>query len=136
MLTCKIGHTLPAAVSLEPRGKMDGLLRCADVKTGNDAFDKRFTVKTENAETALAVLSPRMQEKLLAAADASCGALLVTFCADGRVSMGVSTGRNFFLPARSSADETAERARIAANLRSLLAVIDETNPVSQEGAAG
>lgn len=135
MLTCKIGHTLPTAVALAPRGKIDGLLRYADMKTGNDAFDKRFTVKTENPETALLVLTPAMQEKLLAAADASCGALLVTFCADGRVSMAVNAGRNFFLPARSSADENAERVRIAGNLQRLLAVIDEANPVSQEGAA-
>ena len=134
MLTCKIGHTLPAAVSLEPRGKMDGLLRYADVKTGNDAFDKRFTVKTDNPEAALLTLTPKMQEKILDAANASPGAFFVTFCQDGRASAAVRTGRNFFVP-----DKKAEGGeRLAENLRKILAIIDEADPIApvkaQEGA--
>ena len=68
MLTCKVGHAFPVGLAITPRGKVDGLLRYADVKTGNEAFDKRFTVKTDNAEAALLTLTPRMQEKILAAA--------------------------------------------------------------------
>ena len=49
MLTCKVGHAFPVGLAITPRGKVDGLLRYADVKTGNEAFDKRFTVKTDSA---------------------------------------------------------------------------------------
>lgn len=131
MLTCKVGHTFPVGFAITPRGKIDGLLRYADMKTENEAFDKRFTVKTDNPEAALLTLTPRMQEKILDAANASPGAFFVTFCQDGRVSAAVRTGRNFFVP-----DKKAEGGeQLAENLRKILAVIDETNPVSQEGAA-
>ena len=63
MLTCKVGHAFPVGLAITPRGKVDGLLRYADVKTGNEAFDKRFTVKTDSADAALLTLTPRMQGK-------------------------------------------------------------------------
>ena len=66
MLTCKVGHSFPIGFAIAPRGKIDGLLRYADVKTGNETFDKRFTVKTDNGDAALLTLTPRMQEKILA----------------------------------------------------------------------
>ena len=134
MLTCKIGHAFPIGLAVTPRGKIDGLLRYADVKTGNERFDRRFTVKTDNGDAALLTLTPRMQEKILAAADASCGAFYVTFCQDGRVSMAVNAGRNFFLSAKAGANANTEQARISENLRRMLEIIDETNPVAQEGA--
>ena len=135
MLTCKTGHAFPIGFAVTPRGKIDGLLRYADVKTGNERFDRRFTVKTDNGDAALLTLAPRMQERILAAADASCGAFYVTFCQDGRVSMAVNAGRNFFLPAKASADARAEQTRISENLRRMLDIIDETNPIAQEGVA-
>ena len=91
MLTCKVGHSFPIGFAIAPRGKIDGLLRYADVKTGNEPFDKRFTVKTDNGDAALLTLTPRMQEKILAAASVSPGPLFVTFCQDGRVSAAVRT---------------------------------------------
>ena len=134
MLTCKVGHAFPAGFAIAPRGKMDGLLRYADMKTENEAFDKRFTVKTDNPEAALLTLTPQMQEKILDAANASPGAFFVTFCQDGRVSAAVRTGRNFFVP-----DKKAEGGeRLAENLRKILAIIDEADPIApvkaQEGA--
>ena len=63
MLTCKVGHAFPVGLAITPRGKVDGLLRYADVKTGNEAFDKRFTVKTDNAEAALALLPKKLRRK-------------------------------------------------------------------------
>ena len=35
MLTCKVGHSFPIGFAIAPRGKIDALLRYADVKTGN-----------------------------------------------------------------------------------------------------
>ena len=137
MLTCKIGHTFPVGFAITPRGKIDGILKYADAKTGNDAFDRRFTIKTDHPEFALLTLTSRMQEKILAAAAASPGAFYVTFCQNGRVSAAVRTGRNFFVPEK--ANGSGERARLAENLRQILAIIDETNPVAptaaQEGEA-
>ena len=138
MLTCRVGHSFPIGLAIAPRGKMDGLLRYADVKTGNETFDKRFTVKTDNGDAALRTLTPRMQEKILAAASVSPGPLYITFCQDGRVSAAVrTTGRNFFVPEKASAEGAC--ARLTENLRKLLAIIDETNPVAaasaQEGEA-
>ena len=135
MMTCEIGHTFPAATALAPRGKIDGLLRYADAKTGNEAFDKRFTVKTDNPEAVLLTLTPRMQQTLLAAADTCGGVFHVTFCQNGRVSMAVRTDRNFFLPGKGSTDAEAERRRISGSLRRLLSIIDEAQPAPQEGAA-
>ena len=130
MLTCKVGHAFPVGLAITPRGKVDGLLRYADVKTGNEAFDKRFTVKTDNAEAALLTLTPRMQEKILAAANASPGAFFVTFCCNGRVSMAVRTGRNFFVPEKHTNDTQAVRKNLQENLRRMLDIIDETNPIA------
>ena len=130
MLTCKVGHAFPVGLAITPRGKVDGLLRYADVKTGNEAFDKRFTVKTDNADAALLTLTPRMQEKILAAANASPGAFFVTFCCDGRVSMAVRTGRNFFVPEKHTNDTQAVRKNLQENLRRMLDIIDETNPIA------
>ena len=138
MLTCKVGHSFPIGFAIAPRGKIDGLLRYADVKTGNETFDKRFTVKTDNGDAALLTLTPRMQEKILAAASVSPGPLFVTFCQDGRVSAAVRTnGRNFFVPEKAGAE--GARARLTENLREILAIVDEANPVAaapaQEGGA-
>mgnify|MGYP002303546065 FL=1 len=138
MLTCKVGHSFPIGLAIAPRGKIDALLRYADVKTGNETFDKRFTVKTDNGDAALLTLTPRMQEKILAAASVSPGPLFVTFCQDGRVSAAVrTTGRNFFVPEKASAE--GARARLTENLRKILAIVDEANPVAaapaQEGEA-
>ena len=130
MLTCKVGHAFPIGFAITPRGKVDGLLRYADVKTENEAFDKRFTVKTDNADAALLTLTPRMQEKILAAANASPGAFFVTFCCDGRVSMAVRTGRNFFVPEKHANDTQAVRKNLQENLRRMLDIIDETNPIA------
>ena len=130
MLTCKVGHAFPVGLAITPRGKVDGLLRYADVKTGNEAFDKRFTVKTDSADAALLTLTPRMQEKILAAANASPGAFFVTFCCDGRVSMAVRTGRNFFVPEKNANDTEAVRKNLQENLRRMLDIIDETNPIA------
>lgn len=127
MLTCKVGHSFPIGFAIAPRGKIDGLLRYADVKTGNETFDKRFTVKTDNGDAALLTLTPRMQEKILAAASVSPGPLFVTFCQDGRVSAAVrTTGRNFFVPEKAGAE--GARARLTENLRKILAIVDEANP--------
>ena len=138
MLTCKVGHRFPIGFAIAPRGKIDALLRYADVKTGNETFDKRFTVKTDNGDAALLTLTPRMQEKILAAASVSPGPLFVTFCQDGRVSAAVrTTGRNFFVPEKAGAE--GARARLTENLRKILAIVDEANPVAaapaQEGEA-
>ena len=130
MLTCKVGHAFPVGLAITPRGKIDGLLRYADVKTENEAFDKRFTVKTDSADAALLTLTPRMQEKILAAANASPGAFFVTFCCDGRVSMAVRTGRNFFVPEKHTNDTQAVRKNLQENLRRMLDIIDETNPIA------
>ena len=134
MLTCKVGHAFPIGFALSPRGKMDGLLRYADVKTENEAFDKRFTIKTDNGEAALLTLTPRMQEKILAAANASPGAFFVTFCQDGRVSMAVRTGRNFFVPEKNANAPETVRKNLQENLRRMMDIIDEANPVASAGA--
>lgn len=134
MLTCKAGHAFPVGLAITPRGKMDGLLRYADVKTENEAFDKRFTIKTDNAEAALLTLTPRMQEKILAAANASPGAFFVTFCQDGRVSMAVRTGRNFFVPEKNANDPETVRKTLQENLRRMMDIVDETNPVAGASA--
>ena len=134
MLTCKVGHTFPIGLAVTPRGKADGLLRYADVKTENESFDKRFTVKTDNPEAALMTLSPRMQEKILAAANASPGAFFVTFCQDGRVSMAVRTGRNFFVPEKNANDPETVRKNLQENFRRMLDIIDETNPIAPAAA--
>lgn len=130
MLTCKVGHSFPIGLAVTPRGKVDGLLKYADVKTGNDEFDRRFTVKTDNPEACLLTLTPQMQSKILAAADASAGAFFVTFCQDGRVSMAVRTGRNFFLPKKERTDAGTERERLRTNLRRMMEIVDETNPIA------
>lgn len=130
MLTCKVGHAFPIGFAVTPRGKIDGLLRYADVKTENEAFDKRFTIKTDNAEAALLTLTPRMQEKILAAANASPGAFFVTFCQNGRVSMAVRTGRNFFVPEKNANDPESVRKNLQENLRRMLDIIDEANPAA------
>ena len=75
-------------------------------------------------------LTPRMQEKILAAANASPGAFFVTFCCDGRVSMAVRTGRNFFVPEKNANDTEAVRKNLQENLRRMLDIIDETNPIA------
>ena len=135
MMTCKIGHAFPVGLAVTPRGKMDGMLRYADVKTENDVFDRLFTVKTDNPEAALLTLTPQMQEKILAAADANPGAFYVTFCQDGRISMAVCTGRNYFVPEKGRADDDTLRKGLAASLRAMLAIVDQAGPVPSATAA-
>lgn len=49
-LICDLGRELSAQVSLFPRTGFQRLIRTDTIKTGNEVFDKHFTVRSDDGE--------------------------------------------------------------------------------------
>ncbi len=76
--------------------KMDKLFRSKTIQTGNEGFDKRFNLSSDDEAAALRILSPSRMERILALADSSIGKFAVNLNSDGRLYIAVHSGRGFF----------------------------------------
>jgi len=95
-MLCQLNREFPTWLTIWPKGAIDKLSGAGTIKTGSEAFDKRFHLTGGDEAAALRILTPSRLERLLALADASFGKFAVNLNPDGRLYLAVHSGRGFF----------------------------------------
>ena len=95
-ILCELNREFPTWLTIWPRERLDKLFNAKTVKTGNEVFDKRFNLSSDNEAAALQILTPGRMEQILALADSSFGKFAVNLNHDGRMYLAVHSGRGFF----------------------------------------
>lgn len=93
---CELNREFPTWLTIWPRERLDKLFNAKTVKTGNEVFDKRFNLSSDDETAALQILTPSRMERILALADSSFGKFAVNINHDGRMYLAVHSGRGFF----------------------------------------
>lgn len=93
---CQLNREFPTRLTIWPREGLDKLFSAKTIKTGNEAFDKRFHLSGDDEAAALRILAPGCLERIMALADSSTGKFAVNLNPDGRLYIAVHSGRGFF----------------------------------------
>ena len=116
-MLCELNREFPTWLTIWPRERMDKLFGSKTIRTGNEAFDKRFNVSSDDEVAALHILTPDCAEKILALADSSIGKFAVNLNSDGRLYIAVHSGRGFFDLDKGRENPAQLRERFARELR-------------------
>ena len=95
-MLCQLNREFPTWLTIWPRDRLDKLFSSKTIKTGNEGFDKRFNLSSDDEAAALRILSPGRMERILALADSSFGKLAINLNSDGRLYLAVHSGHGFF----------------------------------------
>ena len=98
-----------------------------NVKIDNEQFCSRFGVNAKDPREAYKILTPQMMESILTVAD-KCGGkdVFISFLPDGKMHVGIDTGRNLF-DVRKCYDAEGMRRKFSEELRRLTDIIDTLN---------
>ena len=110
--------------SIWPRERLDKLFSAKTIQTGNEGFDKRFNLSSDDEAAALRILSPSRMERILALADSSIGKFAVNLNSDGRLYIAVHSGRGFFDIGKGHESPAQLRERFARELKWFTDMID------------
>ena len=123
-MLCQMNWEFPTWLTIWPRDRLDKLLRAKTIKTGNETFDKRFNLSSDDEAAALHILTPGRIEQILALADSSIGKFAVNLNPDGRVYIAVHSGHGFFDIGKGYENPAQLRQRFAHELRWFTDMID------------
>ncbi len=124
-LICDLGRELPAQVSLAPRSGFQRLIRTDTIKTGNETFDKYFTVRSGDGERVFHILTPHFIEYILSAAEISGGKLYMSFLKEGKLHIAVESDNDFFEAGGGSVNADRLREKIKSQIRWFTDILDE-----------
>lgn len=131
----ELGREVPAKLRLrenvERTGKISRKLfgerieNKDDVKTENEAFNKRFQILTEDEHSAFYILTPHFIEFIMRADDAANARTYLSFI-ENRVHIACYTGKDSFeLHKNDGANIDAVRARMKSELMYITSIADE-----------
>ena len=123
-MLCQLNQKFPTWLTIWPKGAIDKLSGAGTIKTGSEAFDKRFHLTGGDEAAALRILTPSRLERLLALADASFGKFAVNLNPDGRLYLAVHSGRGFFELGKGRETPTQLRERFVRELTWFTDMID------------
>ena len=123
-MLCRLNREFPTWLTIWPREGLDKLLRAKTIKTGNEDFDKRFNLSSDDEAAALRILTPGRIERILALADSSFGKFAVNLNRDGRLYLAVHSGRGFFDAGKGRENPAQLRARFTRELKWFTDMID------------
>ena len=123
-MLCQLNREFPTWLTIWPREKLNKLLRAKTIKTGNETFDKRFNLSSDDEAAALRILSPGRIERILALADSSIGKFAVNLNSDGRLYIAVHSGRGFFDLGKGRENPAQLRQRFDRELKWFTDMID------------
>ena len=123
-LLCELNREFPTWLTIWPRDKLDKLFCAKTIKTGNEDFDKRFNLSSDDAQAALRILTPGRIDGILALADSSFGKFAVNLNRDGMLYLAVHSGRGFFDIGKGRETPEQLRQRFARELRWFTNMID------------
>ena len=124
-MLCQLNREFPTWLTIWPRDRLDKLFSGKTIKTGNEDFDKRFNLSSDDAQAALRLLTPGRIEQILALADSSIGKFAVNLNQDGRLYIAVHSGRSFFDIGKGRENTAQLRERFARELRWFTDMIEE-----------
>ncbi len=123
-MLCQMNREFSTWLTIWPRDRLDKLLRAKTIKTGNETFDKRFNLSSDDEAAALRILSLGRMERILALADSSIGKFAVNLNSDGRLYLAVHSGRGFFDIGKGRETPEQLRQRFARELKWFTDMID------------
>ena len=123
-MLCELNQQFPTWLTIWPRERLDQLFRSKTIKTGNEDFDKRFNLTSDEEASALRILTPGRVEQILALADSSFGKFAVNLNRDGRLYLAVHSGRGFFEVGKGRENPEQLRQRFARELNWFTDLID------------
>lgn len=121
---CQLNREFPTWLTIWSRGTLDKLSGGKTIKTGSEAFDKRFLLTGGDEAAVLRILTPNRLERLLALSDASFGKFAVNLDPDGRLYLAVHSGRGFFQIGRGRENPAQLRERFVRELTWFTDMID------------
>ena len=123
-MLCQLNREFPTWLTIWPRDRLDKLFSSKTIQTGNEGFDKRFNLSSDDEAAALRILSPSRMERILALADSPIGKFAVNLNPDGRVYIAVHSGHGFFDIGKGYENPAQLRQRFAHELRWFTDMID------------
>lgn len=123
-LLCQLNREFPMWLTIWQRGTLDKLSGGKTIKTGSEAFDKRFLLTGGDEAAVLRILTPNRLERLLALSDASFGKFAVNLNPDGRLYLAVHSGRGFFQIGKGRENPAQLRERFVRELTWFTDMID------------
>lgn len=123
-LLCQLSREFPTWLTFWPRGTLDKPSGGKTIKTGSEAFDKRFLLTGGDEAAVLRILTPNRLERLLALSYASFGKFAVNLNPDGRLYLAVHSGRGFFQIGKGRENPTQLRERFIRELTWFTDMID------------
>lgn len=123
-MLCELNREFPTWLTIWPRERMDKLFGSKTIRTGNETFDKRFNVSSDDEAAALHILTPDCEEKILALTDSSFGKLAINLNSDGRLYLAVHSGHAFFDIGKGREDPAQLRQRFTCELTWFTNMID------------
>ena len=123
-MLCQMNREFPTWLTIWPRDRLDKLLRAKTIKTGNETFDKRFNLSSDDEAAALRILNPDRIERIMALEDSSFGRFAVNLNRDGRLYLAVHSGHGFFDIGKGHENPTQLRQRFARELKWFTDMID------------
>ena len=123
-MLCQLNREFPTWLTIWPRDRLDKLFSSKTIQTGNEGFDKRFNLSSDDEAAALRILSPGRMERILALADSSIGKFAVNLNSDGRLYIAVHSGHGFFDIGKGHENPTQLRQRFARELKWFTDMID------------
>ena len=116
-LLCELSCAFPTWLTIWPRDRLGKPFSSKTIQTGNEGFDKRFNLSSDDEAAALRILSPGRMERILALVDSSIGKFAVNLNSDGRLYIAVHSGRGFFDLDKGRENPAQLRERFARELR-------------------
>lgn len=123
-MLCQMNREFPTWLTIWPRERLDKLLRAKTIKTGNETFDKRFNLSSDDEAAALRILTPGRIERIMALEDSSFGRFAVNLNRDGRLYLAVHSGHGFFDIGKGYENPAQLRQHFAHELRWFTDMID------------
>ena len=123
-MLCELNREFPTWLTIWPKERMDKLFGSKTIRTGNETFDKRFNVSSDDEAAALHILTPDCAEKILALADSSFGKFAINLNSDGRLYLAVHSGHGFFDIGKGREDPAQLRQRFTCELTWFTNMID------------
>ncbi len=123
-LLCELNREFPTWLTIWPREGLDKLFSAKTIKTGNEVFDKRFNLSSDDEAAALRILTLGRIERILTLADSSFGKFSVNLNPDGRLYLAVHSGRGFFDIGKGRETPEQLRQRFARELKWFTDMID------------
>lgn len=124
-LACDFGKELSADLRLAESAKLNRRERANSITTDNEAFNRRFVVRSENEHEAFYILTPHMMEYILSMAQKSGGEVYMSFLRGGKLHVALASGRDLFELGKGTVDAAALRQKFAGEIRWFTGLLDE-----------